>query len=246
MGSFMTGITQDMGCGPSKAETQQAQASANFAQTLQANYGKQFGQQQDVLAAINRSLSPILAAGPSQQGFSAAESAALNTQAINAAGAASRNAQQAVANFGAGQGGGAGTGITSGIQQQLQSSVASQSANQLATAQNQITQANFNQGSQNYWKAAGGMNALAEGYSPNASMSGGISEGGQAFNQASTVQQQQQQADQALAGGVAGLAMDVALPGLGGAISGGVMGGGALGALQGGVNAVTGTSLGMG
>src|SRR5579863_8468066 len=161
-------------CGPSSQENQLQQQSQSFASMLQGNYSTLFGNQLDVLNNINKSLSPILAAGPSQQGFSAQELAALNTQAINSAGAASRNAQQAVGNFTAGRGGGGGTGILSGVDAQLKSAVASSSENQLATAQNNITQANYNQGNANYWRAEGGMDQLAAGYSPNAAANAGI------------------------------------------------------------------------
>jgi hypothetical protein len=204
-------------CGPSKAEVLQQQESANFAQQLQANYSTRFGQQSDVLNSINRSLSPVLAAGPSQQGFSAQELAARNTQAINNAGAASKNAQQAAANFGAGQGGGGSSGITSGIQQQIQGSIASGAANQLAGAQNQITQENYAQGNQNYWKAQGGMQALASGYTPNAGAATDQSK--VAFGEANSVYQQTQQEDQAIAGGITSLAMTAA-GGIGGGIAG--------------------------
>jgi hypothetical protein len=205
-------------CGPSKAEKDQAAASASFSKTLQSNYATRFGQQSDVLSAINRAMSPILAAGPSQRGFSAEERAALNTAAINNAGAASRNAQQAAANFGAGQGGG-GTGIISGVQRQIEGSIASSAANQLAGAENQITQADYAQGNQNYWKAQGGMEQLSQGYSPNAAMSGSIEQGKEAFGQAKDVYAQQQQEDQAIAGGITSLA-SMAAGGIGGGISG--------------------------
>ena len=229
-------------CGPTSQEKQLQGQSQSFATMLQGNYGTLFGQQQGVLNSINRSLSPILSAGPSQQGFSAPERAALNTQAINNAGAASRNAQQAAANFGAGQGSGGSSGITSGVQQQIQGSIASSSANQLAGAQNQITQADYAQGNQNYWKASEGMRQLAQGYSPNEAASGTIGENQNSFGQAKDIQAQQQQEDQAIAGGIAGLAMDVALPGIGGAITGGSMGGGFLGGLQGAAQSISGTT----
>jgi hypothetical protein len=227
-------------CGPTNQEKQLQGQSQSFATMLQGNYGTLFGQQQGVLNSINRSLSPILSAGPSAQGFSGSELASLNTQAINSAGAASRNAQQAAANFGAGQGGGAGTGIISGVQRQIQGSIASSSANQLAGAQDQITQANYAQGNQNYWKAQGGMNQLAAGYSPNEAQSGTIGENQASFGQAKDIQAQQAQEEQAIAGGIAGLAMDVAVPGIGGAISGGSMGGGFMGALGGAAKGISG------
>lgn len=193
-------------CGPSSQEQQLANQGQSFSEMLQGNYGTLFGDQQGVLNSINKSLSPILAAGPSQQGFSAQERAALNTQAINSAGAASRNAQQAVGNFTAGQGGGGSTGILSGVTGQLKSAVASQAEGQLATAQNQITQADFAQGSSNYWKAQGGMDALAQGYSPNAAQTGAISSNQNAFGEANQIQTQKNQEQQAIAGGIEGLA----------------------------------------
>lgn len=193
-------------CGPSSSETSLQQMSQSFSSLLQGNYSTLFGNQLDVLNNINKSLSPILAAGPSQQGFSSQELAALNTQAINSAGAASRNAQQAVGNFTAGRGGGGGTGILSGVDAQLKSAVASSSENQLATAQNNITQANYNQGNANYWRAEGGMDQLAAGYSPNAAANAGIEANKTSFGEASTIQQQQQQEDQMIAGGAEALA----------------------------------------
>jgi hypothetical protein len=213
-------------CGPTNQEKQLQGQSQSFATMLQGNYGTLFGQQQGVLNSINRSLSPILSAGPSQQGYSQPALAAMNTQAINSAGAASRNAQQAAANFGAGQGGGSGTGILSGVQQQIQGSIASSSENQLSNAQNQITQNNYAAGNQNYWKAQGGMNQLAAGYSPNEAQSGTIGENQASFGQAKDIQAQQAQEEQAIAGGIAGLAT--------GALTGGMssLAGSAAGASQ--------------
>ena len=173
---------------------------------LQGNYGTLFGNQLGVLNSINKSLSPVLAAGPEQQGFSGPELAARNTAAINNAGAASRNAQQSVANFGAGQGGGSSSGLISGVQKQLQGAVASQSAGQLASAQNQITNENYAQGNQNYWRAQAGMDQLAAGYSPNAAQSGAISENQNSFGEAKTIQDQKLQEAQAIAGGITSLA----------------------------------------
>jgi hypothetical protein len=206
-------------CGPTSSEMALQGQSQSFATQLQSNYGTLFGQQQGVLNSLNRSLSPTLAAGPSQEGFSASEKAALNTQAINSAGAANRSAQQAAANFGAGQGGGAGSGIQSGITKQIQSSIASQSANALAGQQNNIVQQDYAKGSQNYWAAEGAMQQLGQQYSPNSAQSGAISEGGQAFSEANTIAQQQAQEDQAIAGGITSLATNIVAPGIGGALN---------------------------
>lgn len=201
-------------CGPSSAEKSLQQQSQSFASLLQGNYSTLFGNQLGVLNSIKSALSPILAAGPSQQGFSAAELAARNTAAISNAGAASRNAQQAVGNFTAGRGGGGGTGILSGVDAQLKTAVASSSANQLATEQNKITAENYATGRENYWRAQGGMDQLAAGYSPNAAQGGAINANQESFGEAKTIQDQKMQEAQAIAGGVTGIA-SMAIGGVG-------------------------------
>lgn len=193
-------------CGPTNDEKSLQGQSESFASTLQASYGQLFGQQQGVLASLNKSLSPILAAGPNQEGFSSTEKAALSTAAINNAGAANRAAQQAAANFGAGQGGGGTSGIQSGITKQIQAGIASQSAGQLASQQNNIVQQDYKQGSENYWRAQGAVQQLGQDYSPNAAMQGATNQQQQAFGEASTIAQQEAQEDQAIAGGITSLA----------------------------------------
>lgn len=200
-----------LGCGPSKAEKQLQASSHDFANLLQSNYTKLFGQQQGVMSAINKSISPTLAAGPSQNGFSPQENANLTTQAINSSAAAARATQQATANFGAGQGAGGSSGLTSGITRQLQESAASQAEGNLVNQTTQIGLANEAQGNANYRTALGASEALAQGYSPNQAQGGAISENSASFDQAKTIQEQQQQEAQAIAGtamalGTAGVA----------------------------------------
>jgi hypothetical protein len=209
-------------CGPSAEEKSLQRQSADFSSMLQQNYTTLFGKQLDVLGAINKSLSPILAAGPNQRGFSGAERSAFDTQAINQAGAANRAAQQAARTYGAGQGGGATSGVTSGITKQIQSAIASQSAQALGTQENQIERADFATGRENYWRAQGGMDALAAGYSPNAAASGAINENQASFGEANTIHQQDMEMGQMIAGGLTSLA------GAGLTFAGGFAGGGGL------------------
>lgn len=218
-------------CGPSTSEKALQAQSQNFSTMLQNNYGTLFGKQQGVLDSINKSLSPTLAAGPSQRGFSNAESSALQTAAINNAGAANTAAQQAARTYGAGQGGGGTSGVTSGITKQIESAIGSQSANAEGAQLNQINQADFQQGNANYWRAAGGMSALAQGYSPNAAQEGTISENSQSFGQATQIEQQNEQTSQEIAGGLTSLAGSALTFGAG------AMGGGGL---SGGLKALTG------
>ena len=155
------GILTTLFGGPSQqqqnlASSEQALSGAaqnGFSQELQSALGTQ--------NIIGQQLNPIFQGGPSQQGESAQELAAQNTAAINNAGAASRNAEQAVGAQLAGQGGGGTSGLQSGIEQQIRGSIASAGANQLAGAQNEIVQHNYDVGNQNFWKAAGGESALA-------------------------------------------------------------------------------------
>jgi hypothetical protein len=98
-------------CGPSSAESISQGAEQSLAQEMQSNYATRFADQQQVLDRLNQSLSPIVAAGPNQQGFSPKELANLNTQAINTTGAAARNATQAAQTSLAGCGGGGDSGL---------------------------------------------------------------------------------------------------------------------------------------
>lgn len=189
-------------CGPSSAETGLQQQSQGFSTQLMSNYSQLFSQQQGVLAGLNKSLSPIVAAGPNQQGFSGAELNSLNTSAINANAGATQSALQAARTFGAGQGGGGTSGLTSGITKQIESSVAAQGAGNLATNEGQIQQANWAQGNSNYFKALGAQEGVAQLYNPNGSMTGAINENNNSFSQASAIDTQ----DNAMAQDIAGFA----------------------------------------
>ena len=174
-------------CGPSGQEKSLQSSSAGFSTQLMNNYSQLFGQQQGVLAGLNASLNPIVAAGPNQQGFSGAELNSLNTSAINANAGATQSALQAARTFGAGQGGGGTSGLTSGITKQIESSVAAQGAGNLATNEGQIQQANWAQGNSNYFKALGAQEGVAQMYNPNGSMTGAINENNDSFGQASQI-----------------------------------------------------------
>lgn len=187
-------------CGPSSAETSQQASTASFANLLQSNYAPLFAKQQGVLDSLNKSLSPISAAGPSQRGFSGAETSALQTQAIENAGAAARSAEQAARTFGAGEGGGATSGVTSGITKQIESAIASQQAGKESEELNKINLADFQQGNQNFWRAQGGMEALASQYNPASTASEALNAGGQSFQEASKINQENNALGEDIAG----------------------------------------------
>lgn len=212
-------------CGPSSNEKSLETSEQNFSSLLQQNYQTLFGNQLNVLNSINRSLSPILSAGPNQTGFSGPELAARQTQIINNAGAANRAAQQAARTYGAGQGGGGTSGVTSGITKQIESAVGSQSAQNEGNQLNNLTAENYQTGRENYWRAQGGMNALAAGYSPNAAAGESTSANTSAFGEAKTIQQQSEETSQMIAGGITSLAGGALTFGAGAMSGGGLAGG---------------------
>lgn len=221
-------------CGPTKQEKELQGSSEGFSNTLQANYGTQFKEQQSTLADLNNTISQIKS-GNTGQGFGPQELAAKSTQILNAGAAANANARRAAQNFGAGQGGGGGNGLTSGIMKQVQGEIASNSANQIAGAQENLTAANYQQGRENAVRAASGYEALAQGYSPNSSMSGAINENAESFGEAKTIEEQQAAKDQAIASGITSAAFGAATFGAG------ALGGGGL---QGGLQALSGSKNG--
>lgn len=212
MGGFLSALMG--GGGPSREMKENSAQQQSLANTFMANYSQLYGENQEVLGQLKRSLTPLIAAGPGQQGFTSPVLAALNSQAINGAGAANRNARQAVANFGAGRA--SDSGLTSGVQKQLEASVASNSSNQLANAQNEITQKNYETGRQNYFSALGGEEAMAGFTNPNGAGSLANSELTSSFNSSTKINDEVNAQKAARAGAIASLAMDVGTFGLGG------------------------------
>ncbi|HET7150884.1 MAG TPA: hypothetical protein VFI60_05700 [Candidatus Acidoferrum sp.] len=175
-------------CGASGAEKAAQQQQATFSQMLFDNYANYFGKQSDILSSIKDAMSPILAAGPNQTGFSAAEKAALNTEAIDTNAAASQRAGQAVSSELAGRGNN--SGLTSGVDKQIQAGIASKSAQALATQQNEITQADYATGRENFGAAENALERAAGEYNPNAVAEGFNNSNQNAFGMASTINQQ--------------------------------------------------------
>ena len=187
-------------CGPSSQEKSIQSSTQSFGSQLQQSYTNLFAGQQDILKGLNRSLNPIVAAGPSQRGMSGAEKSALQTSVINNAGAANTAAQQAARTYGAGQGGGNTSGLTSGITKQIEGAIASQSAGQEGAQLNQVEQADWNQGNQNYWRAQGALQGVASLENPNAAASTALGADQAAFQQASQITTENNALGQDIAG----------------------------------------------
>lgn len=203
-------------CGPSSSEQALAQSNASFAGALQSSYASQLQNQNAVLSGLNASLSPTVAGGPSQQGWSPAEVSAVNTNILDTTSANYQNAQRAAQNALAGRGGGAGNAniANSGIDQQINAGIASQAAGQTSAEENQAVQANYAQGNKNYNAAVGAEEGVAGMYDPSRYGSLALSGGGQAFGEANTVSQEQNQKESEIAGLAIGAGSSILTGGL--------------------------------
>jgi hypothetical protein len=204
-------------CGPSGQEEQIAGQQSSLASTLQSNYNQQFANQSQVLSNLNNLYTPIAEAGPDQQGFGGQELAAINTQEGQGVGTNYAHASQALNNTLASQGGG-NEFLPNGAQAELKGSLATSAANQLSSEQLQTTQANYAQGRQNYNQATAGLQTLASQYNPTGFASGANDAFKQSFTDANQIQTQKNQEQQAIASGIAGIAMEGA-GGIGGGLS---------------------------
>lgn len=187
-------------CGASGQQTQLAGQQSNFYNTLQSSYAQNFGAQSAILSNLNSALQPIISGGPNQQGFSAGENAALTGSAINNAATANRNAQVV-----AGSNVGGNTGVTTGGQKQLQASIATGVGNNLSTNLNQINQANYATGRQNFFGAEQALGGVASQYNPTGYAGATNSAGGEAAQNFNEIAQENNQKWADIGGVVGGL-----------------------------------------
>ena len=207
--------------GPSADQQGIAASQLSFYNTLQKDYGTQFANQNNILNALNKSLSPIVNAGVGQYGFGNAEDAAMRNQATSGTAGVYKSAKQATGEAQAAQGGGD-TFIGSGVKAQTNAQLANSAASTEANQQLGITQQGYQQGRQNYFGAVGQEQGVANAYNPSGYATSANSAGTSAYGSASTNQQLKAAADAAnspwsavggAVGGIAGAFMGD--PGLG-------------------------------
>lgn len=143
-------------CGATPGMQNIANQQSAFSQQLVQQATSVFGSSSKVFNDLVNSLSPTLAAGPNQEGFSPAEKANLNSQAITQTGQAYKNAKAAVGNSESAQGGG-NTGLISGARIGTDMGLAESAANQTSSELSGITQADYAAGRENYKTAVAGM-----------------------------------------------------------------------------------------
>lgn len=152
-------------CGASSQQTQIEQQQQQFMNEAMQQQATSWSQDQDILAQMKSVYAPIFAKGPSQEGFSPEEKAALNTQVTEGTAGDYAQAAQAVGQKLAAQGGG-NIAIPSGASSAIQASIATSAAQTEAQQRLGITQASYAQGYQNWLNAASGMGETASMVNP--------------------------------------------------------------------------------
>lgn len=142
-------------CGPSGAEKNLNSDVQAFAKNTESQAKQIFGDVSGLFTSVTASLGKIVAGGPDQQGWGAAETSAVNSQIINNAAASTRNEKAAAGNAVSAIGGGNTvnpSGLATAINLQTNQAVEATKSQQ----EEQATVANFQQGNQNYFKAIQG------------------------------------------------------------------------------------------
>lgn len=144
-------------CGATAAQTSAQQAQATFYTQATQQASQVFGAGSQVFQQLQKTFAPIVAAGPSQEGFSATELANQRSQAITNNGIATRNAQQAAGESIAAEGGGNNPALQSGQNAGVKASIDIAGAENTANALSTITSNDYATGRQNYEQAVAGL-----------------------------------------------------------------------------------------
>jgi len=150
---FVTKHPVSGGCGTHGAEKAAANEQTAFTNSMISQAHQVFGADNGVFNAMKNAYSELLAAGPSQQGFSAAQQSAMNASAITTGANQARFIEARLGGQQAGAGGGNmpnASGIGAGDRAAVAEAVAGQTASEL----NKIQQENYAQGNKN-WQIAG-------------------------------------------------------------------------------------------
>lgn len=173
-------------CGDSSQQDENYQEQAAFATQMQAENSTVFGQQQSILSSLNAGFSKIIAAGPSQQGYSPDELNSLNTSVDENVGQDNTKASQELGNMQAARGGG-NTFIPSGVDSAEQETLAETGAQTDASLKSQVLQSGYAQGNANYNAAVGGEEGVAADLNPDAYGNTTVSAGSSAGSEANAI-----------------------------------------------------------
>ena len=182
------GRTVSGGCGATSAETQIQAAQAAYYTQMTANAQQEFGDAATIFSQLSSQFSPILAAGPNQQGYSPAEIAQLNSQAATGIGQEAAMAKESLNSQTASLGGSA--NLPSGAALEADTGVAVGAGQQLAGTELNTQLQSEELGQQNWLNAAKILGGATGTFSQTAGLEGAANTGGaDAFTSAQGIQQ---------------------------------------------------------
>lgn len=196
-------------CGASADQKAVGAQQSTFFTTATQTAQQVLGAASSVFKNLMSTFSPIVAAGPSQEGFSLAQKSNLDSQAITQTGNAFKNAKAAIGEEEAAQGGG-NTVLPGGANIGRDIAVANSAAAQTSGELSQIEQADYTQGNQNYEQAVAGLEKAPGVFDTSVSAENAAAGAGKAAadtqNQITADNQSWEQAVSGALGGVAGAA----------------------------------------
>jgi hypothetical protein len=218
--------------GASSQQNALAASQTAFYGQMTADTNKQFAGQTAILDSLNKSFAPIIAAGPSQNGFSQGETNDLNSSAIQGTAQQYNAAQKQLQTQQAAAGGG-NQFLPSGVNAQEAGTLASAGANQTSSELLGIKQAGYTQGANQYQSAISGEEQAAGLYNPASYSGAATGAGNAAAGELNTINQENTAASPwtmigGILGGAASAGLGIATGGLSTAIGGGLsaLGGG--------------------
>jgi hypothetical protein len=146
---------------------------------------KQYAHQQDIFGPMAEKFKAIFDLGPSQKGFSDAESNTLNAQAIEGTATNYKAAAQAVNEGIAAEGGGG--YMPSGAAESMRLRTAESAAQEESREQTAITEADYSTGRQQWQQAGAGLLTIAGGENPLGYQTGATNAGGAASTTANDI-----------------------------------------------------------
>lgn len=152
-------------CGPTGAQSQDLESMQNLQRQLQTESANTYGEEQGILSKMTAAYEPIVAAGPNQEGFSAAEKNTMDTQADEGVAQNYQQASRAIRENQAAEGGGD-SYVPSGAEEALREGVTEAAAGQRSSEQLAITKADYDQGHTNYEEAAQNLAGTAQLINP--------------------------------------------------------------------------------
>lgn len=175
--------------GPSSAQINLQNEQMQFYQEGMQESQAAFGEQQSLLSQMEAVYNPILAKGPNQEGFSTAEEESLTGQAIQGTASNYAAAAKAVGEQEAAQGGS--NPLPSGGETQLKEEVAQSAAAQESQEEQQILQANYAQGYNEFQQATSALATASGELSPTSYESAATGAGSAAETTANQINQEQ-------------------------------------------------------